>query len=167
MKLELRNLKLNKSLSDETPSYSAFLYVDGVKACELSNHGHGGPDMQRWLVKGMEAKVNAHFAALPKITTYGIELDQSLEIWAQTEVWISDDVKALKRRIAKSITGIIGNDEYTWKIDPKQIDAKYPDGETPREKITKGNPTVVFINGWTDEQVRAHVEAQYNKTEAA
>ena len=47
MKIELKKINHSKSLSEETPAYSAQVYVDGVHVCDVSNHGTGGPDMQR------------------------------------------------------------------------------------------------------------------------
>lgn len=42
--LELRNVKHSRSLSEETPAYTAALYVDGKLFCTIRNHGHGGCD---------------------------------------------------------------------------------------------------------------------------
>ena len=42
MKLELRNVKVIKELSEETTCFHAILYVDGKKAAECSNRGTGG-----------------------------------------------------------------------------------------------------------------------------
>jgi len=45
-KIELRKVALSKTLSEETPAYTAQVWVDGVRFCDVSNHGHGGCDMQ-------------------------------------------------------------------------------------------------------------------------
>lgn len=42
--IELKNLKVAASLSEETTAYTATVYVDGVKFCEASNHGQGAED---------------------------------------------------------------------------------------------------------------------------
>lgn len=44
MKIEIRNLKIARSLSEETTAYTATIYVDGAKAFSASNHGTGGCD---------------------------------------------------------------------------------------------------------------------------
>lgn len=44
MNIELRNIKVLASLSEETPAYTATLFVDGKKIGDVSNHGHGGCD---------------------------------------------------------------------------------------------------------------------------
>lgn len=45
LKIELRKVQHAKSLSEETPAYSAQVWIDGVHVCDVSNHGQGGPDM--------------------------------------------------------------------------------------------------------------------------
>lgn len=42
MKIELRNIRINARLSEETNCFSATLYVDGKKVGECLNRGHGG-----------------------------------------------------------------------------------------------------------------------------
>lgn len=42
MKIELKNLKINERLSEETTCFSATVYVDGKRAFEAGNRGHGG-----------------------------------------------------------------------------------------------------------------------------
>jgi hypothetical protein len=66
MKLELRNVKHNVKLSEETECFSASLYVDGVKAAECSNRGQGGATDIRFEVRATEDKVNAYVKSLPK-----------------------------------------------------------------------------------------------------
>ena len=41
-KFQLKSFKEMKSLSEETPCFSASLYYDGKKVCEVSNRGQGG-----------------------------------------------------------------------------------------------------------------------------
>jgi len=43
MKITLKNIRYNERLSEETHCFSADLYIEGVKAGEASNYGHGGP----------------------------------------------------------------------------------------------------------------------------
>jgi hypothetical protein len=42
--IELKKVHHSKSLSEETPAYSAQVFVDGVHFCDVTNHGTGGPD---------------------------------------------------------------------------------------------------------------------------
>jgi hypothetical protein len=43
---ELKAIKVNERLSEETFCYSANIYVGKTKVAEVSNHGHGGCDNQ-------------------------------------------------------------------------------------------------------------------------
>lgn len=47
MKCELKNVKINDKLSEETTCFSATLYVDGVRTAEVANRGTGGCDEYR------------------------------------------------------------------------------------------------------------------------
>ncbi len=42
MKIELKNLKINLTFSEETTMFQADVYVDGVKTAHAYNDGHGG-----------------------------------------------------------------------------------------------------------------------------
>jgi len=44
--LEVKNLSHYARGSEETPCYNATVYINGKKAIEVSNDGHGGCDMQ-------------------------------------------------------------------------------------------------------------------------
>lgn len=64
MNIEIRNLKIAASLSQETTAYTADIYVDGVKTFAASNHGHGACDnFHRFpTAKVSEPEVNAWLA---------------------------------------------------------------------------------------------------------
>jgi hypothetical protein len=42
LNIEIKNLKVSRSLSEETTAFTANLYVDGFHAYAVSNHGQGG-----------------------------------------------------------------------------------------------------------------------------
>ena len=44
MNLELKNLKINERLSEETTCFTATVYVDGKRAFDVANRGNGGPN---------------------------------------------------------------------------------------------------------------------------
>jgi hypothetical protein len=59
-RIELRGVKESRSLSEETPAYSATIWIDGARFCEVSNHGQGGPDAYSVgyeLVKQVNARI--------------------------------------------------------------------------------------------------------------
>ena len=57
MKLELKNVKLSMSQSEETMAYTATLYVDGVMAAYCKNSGRGEADHIQFLDPSLGAKV--------------------------------------------------------------------------------------------------------------
>jgi len=44
MKVELKNIKINKEMSDETQSFSATIYIFDKRVGTVCNHGCGGPN---------------------------------------------------------------------------------------------------------------------------
>jgi len=61
MKIELKNIKVLESLSEETNCYTADLWVDGVKTASASNHGHGGCD-DYCAYEGQDQRLEAAYA---------------------------------------------------------------------------------------------------------
>lgn len=43
MNIELKNIKVSETLSEETTAFTATLYVDGKRVGSCDNHGQGGP----------------------------------------------------------------------------------------------------------------------------
>ena len=81
-KIEVKNIKINKSFSQETVCFKADVYVDNVKVAWCKNDGNGGntnygaysEDKQAIL-----AKVEAYAKTLPAKKFQDFELDSSLE----------------------------------------------------------------------------------------
>ena len=48
MKLTLKNVKTNTTMSEETLCFSATVYVDNHKIGTVVNRGHGGPNEYQW-----------------------------------------------------------------------------------------------------------------------
>lgn len=150
LNIELRKISLSKSLSEETPAYTADLYLDGRKVAELSNHGHGGCDMVRWTCMVGSGRVTAYFASLPPETHQGYELQPDLEMWAHGVVWDMDLLKTIKRSLAKKVHGIVGGKELVWKLPPDALDKPMASGKTGREIIMAKQPGMVILNGLSD-----------------
>lgn len=90
MKLQLKNVKIFESLSEETLCYSATVYVDGTRTVEVSNHGNGGPDMQHKARGSRLSVVEVNDwckANLPRLDSDYFDggLEQDLEVWCHTE----------------------------------------------------------------------------------
>lgn len=90
MKLELRNIKINKQLSEETHCYSATLYADGKAVAQVGNRGHGGPD-ECYALEGKAEALNAAIAyckTLPPVPSeyFPDGLPMTLELFCGFEI---------------------------------------------------------------------------------
>jgi hypothetical protein len=147
LNIELRSIKHSKSLSEETPAYTAALFLDGRKVAEISNHGHGGADMVRWTAPAAEARIRDHFASLPPIKAYGMELPQDLELWCHETVNDQDIVKTIRR--SRNVSGITTDGkELGWKV-------KIADLPRFRNSITSKHPGIRFFHEMTDAEILA------------
>jgi hypothetical protein len=128
MKLELRKVSWSKALSEETPAYSAQVWIDGKYFCDVSNHGTGGCDCQyppkgmtnsafQPLLAAMDARIKAEFPAETfKASGDDFTIEQSLESLCQKELYRQDLVKSVKRDLAKKVMFVRGNNVYSVKI---------------------------------------------------
>ncbi len=139
MKIELKNIKHMESMSQETNCYSASLYVDGKKIGEVSNEGHGGPDMfygDRAAFAKAEAWVKENKPPL-ECSFGGDPLPMDLELLCGellTDWLVSKDLRsAMRSKVIFTRPGEDGVFELKWKgvrkIDDRHIAAvrnKYP-----------------------------------------
>lgn len=65
MQCELRNVKIMKSLSQETECFSAKLYIDGKPAATVENRGCGGPNETYFKDPVLEQKFYDYCKSLP------------------------------------------------------------------------------------------------------
>ncbi len=65
MELELKNVKIAKFASQETLCFAATGYVNGVKAFNVHNEGHGGSNFYDVLNRGLYNEAEAYAASLP------------------------------------------------------------------------------------------------------
>lgn len=102
MKLELRNVKVFKELSDETTCFHAILYVDGKKAADCSNRGNGGMTDVDFYNKETQEKVAEFCKENPVVNYFGdkkyiygdvdIRVDELL-----VEIQMKKDLKAKQK----------------------------------------------------------------------
>ena len=78
MEITLKDISHNERLSEETNCFSATIYIDGKKAGEASNHGHGGPTMIH--PRKLEQKIHAYAKTLPPIEVEGMTLEMDAEL---------------------------------------------------------------------------------------
>jgi hypothetical protein len=102
-KLELKAAKLAKHLSEETPAYTAKVYVDGKHMVNVQNDGHGGCDRQDpapgYTFKDVQLLNDRMKRTLDPVDVHGMSLEMNLELWCHTEVWRGDALKGFKRRM--------------------------------------------------------------------
>lgn len=67
MKIELKKVKIIKSMSRETTCFQADLWIDGKKAADIHNDGHGGCNFYHFQDKDLEQRFFAHCKSLPPI----------------------------------------------------------------------------------------------------
>jgi hypothetical protein len=112
-KIELKNISYYKQGSEETPCYNAIVYVNGKKAIDVGNDGHGGCDHQhgigeynykdieevnKWCIKtfGQES-FTYQSDGKEEVCTYDFDLEQ----FCHDELYKWLDKKALKKDMQK------------------------------------------------------------------
>lgn len=81
--IELKSIKIHYGLSEETFCFTANLWIDGSKICQVSNHGHGGSDdydCNYKIIQDLEERIKLTFGQYQ--SEYGNKdmFDYSLEI---------------------------------------------------------------------------------------
>lgn len=158
MKIELRSIKVHASMSEETTCYEAVLYVDGKKACMVSNRGRGGCDDQRWLPGAPRQAVEDHFDAMPAyVQHYGDDIDPfetkpDLESWCSDQITVHGALKDYKRAIRKNVVVGDGASEVTFRAAPPASDAL-------RAHIRSKYPEGVILNDLGEDGLRDYINA--------
>ena len=94
MKLELKNIKYFASGSQETPCYTATLYIDGKKAVYVDNDGHGACDRHHAIEPFTWKDVEKVKSYLAKQSGDSFE---PLDTWCQDKMYDHVEQKKLKR----------------------------------------------------------------------
>lgn len=112
MQLSLKNVKVHKDMSEETVCFSATLYIDGKRAADVSNSGHGGPNRYYFADRALEAKVHAWAKTRP-VPVPGIEeLDQLVDALLEK----ADLLARLKRHGKKNtMFRLLGDPKGQWR----------------------------------------------------
>jgi hypothetical protein len=163
IQIELRNIRVNKALSNETPCYSADLYVDGKLAARVGNRGHGGcdefmdvnaPPNSADNYKAIEARVKADYPPLD-MSAYGMDpLPASLETVCQglVEDHLARQAMALamRRKVAFFKDGLPPEGQkaplFTSKLRPADTVASLI------EVLRTYHPKAYFLNTLTPEE---------------
>lgn len=144
MKIELRKLKLNRHLSEETNCYSAELWIDDRKAFLAGNHGHGGPDHYHQVGPWTETEVDAWLKAnRPMMSVQGIALEPSLELEVGDLIEEHEQTAALRRKSRSNLISIEDGHVFSRPLKdrgrlptvleafPELADDSLPDDDAP------------------------------------
>ena len=110
MKVQLKNVKANLSMSDETLCFSASIYIDGKKVGEAMNHGCGGPTEYHFTDHTILESFEAYAKGLPS-ETIEIEGQEPLTMEMNGEnlidTLIDEYMEAQeKKKMAKKLMGM-------------------------------------------------------------
>ncbi|MBK3745800.1 hypothetical protein G3A39_42340 [Paraburkholderia aspalathi] len=163
MQLVLKSIKYMATLSEETHCYTATLWLDGKRVAAVSNHGHGGPDMQHFTDADAEKRIVAHFAAMPP-SDMGLMMHDvpfmsqpDLESWCGERVTDFLILRDVRRVTARKVMGMVGEAELTWANKPADLDKVAADGKTIRGAIVAKYPDIIILNGLDDAAILAAV----------
>lgn len=146
MKLELKKITHNARLSEETDNFAATLYVDGVKAAEVSNHGTGGPNNYHWYDRSLEPKVEAYVKTLPEYrfedgSTIEMDLDLVVSELLQAHLLQKDYKKWVKKN-----TRTVYRTKDMKKGEYSIINVPYTPAEKERLQKQYGDKLDVIVN---------------------
>jgi hypothetical protein len=110
MKIELKNLKINERLSEETTCFSATVYVNGKRAFEAGNRGHGGCNEY----KGAYEAAAAYAATLPPYTGVVGSIPYDLDMLIDDLIEAERFERALKHDL-KRVAFVDGGKYYVTK----------------------------------------------------
>lgn len=167
MKLEVKNIKHARSLSEETNAFSADLFVDGIKTANCSNRGQGGStditslyfenEIKMKKSRELLAKAEAFAKTLPGIKSDFSKklLSMNLEFYVDLEIEkdlssaeIKRNLKNIDKQCLKSIVIISKKKLEDFKsgksveIPYKLVGWKRPIADVPVETIKKQLPAV-------------------------
>jgi hypothetical protein len=146
--IELKNIKVHLGLSEETHAYTAVVYVDGKKAVEVSNQGHGGGDRQLPVNGHGVREINDWCkATMPKwslslaqagglVSATEDEFETDLEMWCHQQVNDHLTSRDLKRKMRSKALFVDGGKMWEMgfkgsrKYEPRiadEVRRQYPD----------------------------------------
>lgn len=163
MKIELKNIKIMASLSEETTCYSATVYVDGKAAFAASNRGHGGGDDYRPL-PGYDGPCE-HDISLwlcnnipPSPSSFGGEpLEYDLELLVGELIERHERQQALSRLLKKIVVLVedAGNGEPALATYPAKHKPTPENLAAVAASIAKKGERAAVVNGNPELEARA------------
>ena len=149
-KIELKNISHYERGSEETPCYNATVYVNGKKAIEVGNDGHGGCDRQqgigdynykhieevnKWCIKTFGKKSFTYQSnGEEEVCTYDLDLEQ----FCHDELYKWLDSKLLKKDMSKKYLFVEDGKLMAYKKKPRNLPdqhfKKFFDENHPNQK---------------------------------
>lgn len=153
MLIELRTLRIIKALSEETPCYTAEIWIDGTLAFHAGNRGHGGADDYRQVGAITEAEVNSWLRAnRPTRSFHGMSFEPDLEHEIARLMDEAEHLGLLRRRRRTNVIMIEDGEVYTYPLKGRHaatliaaIRAKKPDIEIVNETGEAGLARAVRV----------------------
>ncbi len=153
MLIELRKLRIIKALSEETPCYTAEIWIDGALAFHASNRGHGGADDYRQVGAITEAEVNSWLRVnRPTHSFHGMSFEPDLENEIARLMDEAEHLGLLRRRRRTNVITIEDGEVYTYPLKGRPaatliaaIRAKKPDIEIVNETGEAGLARAVRV----------------------
>lgn len=127
MKIELKKITVHQRLSEETRCFSADVYIDGKKAGEATNRGHGG--CNDYHPFALQQRLNEHAKTLPKRT---VELGNGPFTFQPDADTIVDELVD-EWAAAKDLRKLTA-DRLVWVAADGKL---YSTKKIPRDKISK------------------------------
>lgn len=120
MKIELKNVKIAESLSEETIAFTASLWIDGRRVGRASNRGHGDPNRLEFDDREVERQFNDYVNKLPPVESEYGPLDMCPDLFISELVVDVQHRQWLKRQTRnKIIFRLEGDDRGAYRTIPK------------------------------------------------
>ena len=142
-KIELKSIDVHLGLSDETPAYTARLFVDGKHFADVENDGHGGCDLVD-APKGEEEDFRGRLEHLEgwiadtypetDMSEYDLPpMKESLESVCHGLVWLHVDRRNVRSVLSRNLMALDDGKVYAYTkrgdlgVIRKTIEAKRPE----------------------------------------
>lgn len=117
MLIELRKLRIMKALSEETPCYTAEIWINGALAFHASNRGHGAADDYRQAGAITEAEVNNWLRANRPIRSFhDMTFEPDLEHEIASLMDQAEHLALLRRRMRTNVVTIEDGEVFTYPL---------------------------------------------------
>jgi hypothetical protein len=141
MKLELKNVKINETFSEETLMFMADLFVNGKKVGYANNDGRGGCTSYNAYEGQREVLKQAEAFALTLPSTFHEFGGKVHEFKSSLESWIDDTVNKIADQKANAKA-----EKKMQKLMETQVVWGVPNGNTYRHMGFKGSPKLSVLS---------------------